>query len=536
MRSYTQLVRHPGNAALFKAIELSLVSTGRGVPLHLHAEGLRGTGKTTILRSARAVLPKIVRVKGCLYNCDPARPHCPEHRGLSADQLAAIGVETVDMPFCEISHSAKVGTVAGSIDLARITDRENPLAAMLPGSIPRAHRGIILVDEINRLADTSPELADILLDAMGTKPGRIQIEETGLPTVEMPVVASVWAASNPDEDPGPLENIRRQLSDRFDLVVNMARPARATVVRDILTPAEAGPAADGDVASTRSRLEEKVAAPAARLPDAVKQVIADLYVNFGLESLRAVEALGLAACVSAILDGRNEATTGDLTAVAQMVLQHRVDLSTLGQTVEYLEERAAGREARLSPGNVAGAQVTAAYAAAMANAMAQPSPAERGADTGATADSPATDPATDQPSADQPAPKAPEQGADQDQKLPGRDDWGIQWHKLFAKWRERLAGQTGGTGDGRGTPNPSGRRPDRQAPGGGSPAPGGRSATSSGQSEQTGGAASGDPIPGGAGSMSGGGPPAASPIPARPLVELPPRDIVGGERWRKKWL
>ncbi len=35
----------------------------------------------------------------------------------------------------------------------------------------------MLVDEINRLADTAPELTDIMLDAMGTKPGRVQIEE-----------------------------------------------------------------------------------------------------------------------------------------------------------------------------------------------------------------------------------------------------------------------------------------------------------------------------------------------------------------------
>ncbi|MHB8947027.1 MAG: hypothetical protein ACYC6I_10900 [Bacillota bacterium] len=531
MKSYSQLIRHPGNDSLFKAIELSLVSTGRGVPLHLHAEGLRGTGKTTILRSARAILPKIVRVKGCLYNCDPARPHCPEHRALSAEQLTAIGVETVDMPFREISHSAKVGTVAGSIDLGRITDRENPLAAMLPGTIPRAHRGVILVDEINRLADTSPELADILLDVMGTKPGRIQIEETGLPTVEMPVVASIWAASNPDEDPGPLENIRRQLSDRFDLVVNMARPARATVVRDILTPAEPAPAAaDGESASMRQRLEERIIAPTAVLTESVKQVIADLYVNFGLESLRAVEALSLAACVSAILDGRGEATSADLTAVAQMVLQHRVDLSTLGQTIEYLEERAAGREARMASGAVAAAQASAAYAAAMAKAAAQRGPADRGADGADAADVPAADSAADQPAA-----QAGNQGHGPEPKTE-RTEWGIQWHKLFAKWRERLANAAGATGEGRAPVDASGRRTDRQAAGGGSPARGGRSTTGAGHGDEAGGATAGEPLAGGAGGMTGGGTPMASPITARPLVELPPRDIVGGEPWRKKWL
>ena len=92
--------------------------------------------------------------------------------------------------------------------MAKITDPTNPTAAILPGVVPQAHRGIIFVDEINRLADTSPEITDVLLDVMGTKPGRIQIEEAGIPLVQIPVQVSVWAASNPDEEPGPLEEIR----------------------------------------------------------------------------------------------------------------------------------------------------------------------------------------------------------------------------------------------------------------------------------------------------------------------------------------
>jgi magnesium chelatase subunit I len=105
---------------------------------------------------------------------------------------------------------------------------------VLPGTLPRAHRGIVFVDEINRLADTSPALVDVLLDAMGTKPGRVQIEETGLQSVELPLSVSVWAASNPDEEPGPLQEIRRQLSDRFDFVVRIERPDRADTVRAII--------------------------------------------------------------------------------------------------------------------------------------------------------------------------------------------------------------------------------------------------------------------------------------------------------------
>ncbi len=234
MIPFYRLERYEGNEALFDLVIMSIVSSYVGEPLHLHAEGLRGTGKTTIMRASRHILPRIPRIKGCIYNCDPDMPHCPHHRDMSAEEIEALGVEFIPMPFLEISHSTKVGTVAGSIDLARLTDPSHPEAQLLPGIIPQAHRGIIFIDEINRLADTSPEITDILLDVMGNKPGHLQIEEAGLPVVDIPVNVSIWAASNPDEDPGPLEEIRRQLSDRFDMVCYMGRPDSLDILSHML--------------------------------------------------------------------------------------------------------------------------------------------------------------------------------------------------------------------------------------------------------------------------------------------------------------
>lgn len=345
MKTYATLVRHPGNQSLFHAIEMSVVAALSGRPLHLHAEGLRGTGKTTILRAARDTLPQIRRIKGCVYNCRPEAPHCPQHRALVPSEIASLGVELVPMPFLEISHSAKVGTVVGSIDLAALTDRDRPVAALLPGTLPRANRGIILVDEINRLADTSPDLADVLLDAMGTKPGRVQIEETGLPLTELPVEVTVWAASNPDEDPGPLADIRRQLADRFDLTVNMARPTRADVVTRILAGSrtDEAPAATPTAASD---LDQAAASPLAaaalrlesiRWPTALLETVADVYVDFGLESLRAVEAMHQAASLRCALACRDEVALDDLIGVAPLVLRHRVDLGLLARITAYLQ-------------------------------------------------------------------------------------------------------------------------------------------------------------------------------------------------------
>lgn len=339
MKSYTQLARHEGNETLFEVVEMAIISMLWDVPLHLHAEGLRGTGKTTIMRAAKQIMPPMIRIKNCLYNCDPARPHCPNHRHLAPAEIAAIGSETVPRPFLEISHSAKIGTIAGSIDLAKITNAANPTAAILPGIIPQAHRGVIFIDEINRLADTSPEITDVLLDVMGTKPGRVQIEETGLPVVEIPVQASVWAASNPDEEPGPLQEIRRQLSDRFDLVVEMGRSDNPDEIVDILLMSELRRQGREDKTTRNDAAQhikkqqelERIAKKYENLtmPDFLRNFIARLYVKHDLESFRAIEAIQHSALLNCALREREQVLIADIFKVIPLALKHRVDYDTL---------------------------------------------------------------------------------------------------------------------------------------------------------------------------------------------------------------
>jgi len=338
MKSYAELARHDGNETLFEVVEMGIISMLWNIPLHIHAEGLRGTGKTTIMRAAHQIMPPIVRVKDCLYNCAPEAPHCPNHRHLSAEEIASLGIETVPRPFLEISHSAKIGTIAGSIDLQKITNSSNPEAALLPGIIPQAHRGVIFIDEINRLADTSPEITDILLDAMGTKPGRVQIEETGLPLVELPVQVSVWAASNPDEEPGPLQEIRRQLSDRFDLVIEMGRTTSPDAIADILIQSELRRLGKKELLQkgidNSSRLRKELETMARKsesltMPDFLRNYIARLYVKYNLESFRAIEAIQHSALLHCALRGRQQPLVSDILKVIPLALKHRVETETL---------------------------------------------------------------------------------------------------------------------------------------------------------------------------------------------------------------
>ncbi|HZK43476.1 MAG TPA: magnesium chelatase [Syntrophomonadaceae bacterium] len=347
MIPFCKLERYEGNEDLFNLVLMSVVSSYVGEPMHIHAEGLRGTGKTTIMRAAKDILPQITRIKGCIYNCDPDDPHCPHHKGLTPQEIAEYGVEQIQMPFLEISHSAKVGTVAGSIDLERLTDTDNPEARLLPGLIPQAHRGIIFIDEINRLADTSPEITDIMLDVMGNKPGHLQIEEAGLPVVDIKVNVSVWAASNPDEEPGSLDEVRRQLSDRFDVVCFMGRPDSVDVLAQILKEnsfvhkqqrnnqkrtKQNTNVEDEDVQNDKYRqdiLKWADIYKKTELPGFLRNYIARLYIKHNLESIRAIEAMQQGAVLHSIIKGRDKILINDVIHMIPLVLKHRVDGDTL---------------------------------------------------------------------------------------------------------------------------------------------------------------------------------------------------------------
>lgn len=345
MQKTTPII-HRGNENLFLAVEMSLVSTLAGTPLHVHAEGLRGTGKTTVMRWAREMVPSLRRIAGCPYQCDPERPRCPQH---AAPRAAGdpVPTEVIPMPFVEIGHGAKLGTILGSIDLGRLTGPGKPEAALLPGSIPMANRGIIFVDEVNRLAETAPEITDVLLSVMGTKPGIVKIEEIGLPPCEIEVAASVWAASNPDEDPGPLDDIRRQLADRFDLVVPVERPSDPAIVESLLS-GEAGETCDAPVKGLLTGLDEKAARlKRVKVPQHIVRYMAQLYVQRNVESLRAVESLELSSRLHAAIHGRDEVSFDDVMSVLPLVLRHRVEPAVLSEILRDLElRRAAGAQAQ----------------------------------------------------------------------------------------------------------------------------------------------------------------------------------------------
>ena len=166
---------------------------------------------------------------------------------------------------------------------------------------------------------------------MGTKPGRLQIEETGLLSLEMPLQVSVWAASNPDEEPGPLEEIRRQLADRFDFAVLIQRPDDTETIRAIMQ-------AHTSQTPVYTLSEQVIAGyDDIVIAESVDEFLSEIYLQFNLESIRGVQAARLGAKLHALLLGKQKADLSDLALVLPAALRHRMPAEKLQEVGEALQ-------------------------------------------------------------------------------------------------------------------------------------------------------------------------------------------------------
>ena len=187
------------------------------------AYGDRGTGKSTAVRALADLLPKIRRVRGCRYQCDPddhARLCDGCRATLAADgrlKSALAPVPVVDLPL-----GATEDRVVGALDLERaLADGEKVFE---PGLLARANRGFLYIDEVNLLED---HLVDLLLDVAAS--GENVVEREGL-SVRHRAAFVLVGSGNPEEG-----ELRPQLLDRFGLCVDVTTPTelaqRVEVIR-----------------------------------------------------------------------------------------------------------------------------------------------------------------------------------------------------------------------------------------------------------------------------------------------------------------
>jgi magnesium chelatase subunit D len=301
-----------GQDTLKQALLLCAVNPTLGGVL---LRGDKGTAKTTAVRGLADVLPPILAVPGCPFNCEPGQPAdlCPVCH--QPDALA----QALPAPFVNLPLGATEDRVLGSLDLeGLLADRQKKLQ---PGLLAAAHRGVLYIDEVNLLPD---HLVDVLLDAAATGVSTVQRE--GL-AVSHPARLTLIGTMNPEEG-----NLRPQFLDRFGLMVDISAPRdvaeRTEVVRRRIA-FERDPAAfhaqwqPAQVAVRQHIITARQLLPTVQMPEGLLTLISQLCTELGVASLRADIVLYKTALTLAALAGRPTATAADVRRAAELALAHR---------------------------------------------------------------------------------------------------------------------------------------------------------------------------------------------------------------------
>ena len=229
--------------------------------------------------------------------------------------MARRRVRVVTLPL-----NATEDRVSGSVDIARAL-REG-IAALEPGLLAEANRGILYVDEINLLDD---HLCDVLLDAAAL--GTNVVEREGV-SVSHPARFLLVGTMNPEEG-----ELRPQLADRIGLRVvvdAILDPGeRAEIMRRreayavdpvafVASVSEAQTTLAAALQSARQRVGSVVVA------DELYRAIAQLVVRSGVHSHRADVTILESAKAQAALTGRSSVTVDDIFDAATAALPHRL--------------------------------------------------------------------------------------------------------------------------------------------------------------------------------------------------------------------
>jgi magnesium chelatase subunit I len=313
-----------GQEEMKLALELAVIDPNIGGVMIF---GHRGTGKSTAVRSLADLLPRVARVRGCVYGCDPAGvtelcDNCSARRNASGRLPSAReAVQVVDLPL-----GATEDRVCGTLDIERAL--AEGIKEFEPGLLARANRGFLYIDEINLLDD---HLVDILLDSAAS--GRNIVEREGV-SVNHPARFVLVGSGNPEEG-----ELRPQLLDRFGLyaeiktITDVDERVRIVERREQF---ESDPAAfELEWSAEQDRLRKRLVRarrimPSVRIEKPSLLAAARLCASLNVDGHRGELTIARAAKALAAFSGRRSVTDQDIRVVAVMALRHRLRRDPLG--------------------------------------------------------------------------------------------------------------------------------------------------------------------------------------------------------------
>jgi len=295
------------------------------------AFGDRGSGKSTAVRALAALLPKMIAIVGCPYQCNPddETSQCADCRKAMKIKVKA---RQVPVPVVDLPLGATEDRVVGALNLERALAHGEK--SFEPGLLARANRGFLYIDEVNLLED---HLVDLLLDVAAS--GENVVERDGL-SVRHPARIVLVGTGNPEEG-----ELRPQLLDRFGLSIEVKTPedlpTRVEVVkrRDAFENDPTGFVADW--AKEDIKLRKRITAARERLggiavTDHVLTKAAQLCMALGTDGLRGELTLVRGARALAAIESAKSVGEAHLKRVAPLALRHRLRRNPLddsGSTV-----------------------------------------------------------------------------------------------------------------------------------------------------------------------------------------------------------
>jgi magnesium chelatase subunit D len=282
--------------------------------------GKKGTAKSTAVRSLAALLPEIMVVQGCPYNCEPENrqglcQRCDQSGQSSGDSPTV----TRQVPIVDLPVGATEDRLVGSLDIEQAIKTGNRVFE--PGLIASTHRGILYIDEVNLLND---HLVDILLDAAAM--GRNYVEREGISVTHQAQFILV-GTMNPEEG-----DLRPQLLDRFGLAVEVdgsfSPEERQEVVRRRINY-EADPHAFMDrwlqpEEDERARiLRSQALLPQVHVGEEILKLITSICAEYEVDGMRGDIVMYKTASTIAAYEDRTQVTAEDVREAAFLALLHR---------------------------------------------------------------------------------------------------------------------------------------------------------------------------------------------------------------------
>lgn len=281
--------------------------------------GEKGTAKSTAVRALAALLPEIVAVDGCRFQCDPGGTLCTECRE-KALHNGDFKTGMRRMRVVELPLGVTEDRLVGTLDIERAIQKGEK--RFEPGLLAEANRNFLYVDEVNLLED---HIVDLLLDsaAMGVN----TVEREGI-SFSHPARFILVGTMNPEEG-----DLRPQLLDRFGLcvqVVSVREPAsRVEILRRKAAfddnPAAMSAAWAKEQNTFAQRIERAKAALASVPPaDEALEKIVRITAALELDGHRADIVMLKTARALAAFRGKPAIESAEIRDSAALALRHRM--------------------------------------------------------------------------------------------------------------------------------------------------------------------------------------------------------------------